>query len=135
MYVYMYICIYVYGAFPKFLYAGSHCETPAYAELTPSLRRPSARRVSRSPSAAAYAGAYANLRRLTPAYATSGPIPAVAHREALSKGGLEKAHVTVFRNPYSRPINESNSVITSAKASATFRPPRGVLSLSASIAC
>ena len=29
--------------------------------------------------------------------------------------------MTVFRNPDTRPINESTSVITSAKASATFR--------------
>ena len=29
-------------------------------------------------------------------------------------------HVTVFRNPYKRPIDESTSAITSAKASAAF---------------
>ena len=75
------------------LCAGSRCETPAYAELTPSLRRPSAGRVSRSPSAAAYAGAYASLRRLSPACAAAGPMPAGAYREAPSKGVLENAHV------------------------------------------
>ena len=30
-------------------------------------------------------------------------------------------HMAVFNNPYERPINESTSVITSAKASAAFR--------------
>ena len=70
-------------------------QMPAYPELTPSLHRPSARRQGFPVPlrAAAYAGAYANLRCPTPTYAASRPIPAVAHGEVPCKRVLEDGHM------------------------------------------